>query len=422
MFILKMAAKNLFRYRKRTIITGLAIAVGLIFYLFMDSLLRGWYGNTERQYIDYEVASGRIVTSQWWEEKENLPLNQSIEDPGKIITLLEELDISYTPRTEFQADLIFYKDPFPEDGTYPAKITAVDPETDGRVFKLTGAMDHEASRGEFLSREDDGIVVGNGLAAKLGMEPGYPVRLQFSGKGGYQEVLNTRVRGIIKTENHLVNLSGVFIAMDAADYYLDMGGTVTGLSILVPSGREGRRKLESLESGLPEGYILLGYEEIASEFMAMQDMENGFVGLFLFLIFLIAAVGISNTMMTAIFERRREIGMMRAQGVHDGKIRLLFFLEAGGIGMVGTAAGILGGILVNIPLVNTGLNYGAMLGTEADFIDFGGIVIDSYMKGVWSPESFIIGGVLAVLVSSLAAWFPVNRMLKKEIPDNLRAD
>ncbi|MBI9100998.1 MAG: ABC transporter permease [Spirochaetales bacterium] len=422
MLILKMAVKNLLRYKKRTLITAVAIAIGLIFYIFMDSLLEGWYGKTYQQYMDYEVASGKIVKKSWWTEKERLPLSQSIEDTESITALLDELEIEYTPRTEFLADLVFYKDPFPEDGVYPTRITAVDPVRDGDIFKLADSINNEYSRGEFLKEGDDGIIVGNVLANKLGIEIGYPVRLQFSGKMGYQEVLSTKVIGIIKTENHLINIKGVFLAIDAADYYLEMDGSVTSYSIKVPAGRSGIVRLEELKEKLPDEYELLGYEEIASDFMAMQEMEDSFVTLFLFLIFLIAAVGISNTMMMAIFERRREIGMLRAQGVTDRTIQLMFFLEAGGIGIVGTLAGLILGALLNIFMVNHGLNYGAMMNVTDDFINFGNIVIDSHMKGVWSPKSFLTGGVLAIIVSSLAAYFPTHRMLKKDIPDNLRMD
>ncbi|MFP4268866.1 MAG: ABC transporter permease, partial [Spirochaetaceae bacterium] len=59
--LFKMAVKNLFRYKKRTFITSIAIAFGLMFYILMNSLLMGWYGSTEQQYINYEVADGRIV-------------------------------------------------------------------------------------------------------------------------------------------------------------------------------------------------------------------------------------------------------------------------------------------------------------------------------------------------------------------------
>jgi len=422
MQILKLAVRNLFRHGRRTLITAIAIAVGLAFYIFIDSLLMGWYSGTERDYIDYEVASGRIVKEAWWEEKDRLPLSKSIEDTKPITALLEELEINYTPRTEFGADLIFYEDPYPQNGVYPAKVVAVDPERDAEIFELIDSMKAEHSRGEFPEKGNDGIVVGNALADKLDMEIGYPIRLQFTGKMGYEEILDTRIVGIVKSESNMVNLYGVFITLDTAEYYLQMDGAVTGYAVKVPDNRKGTERLQELRRRLPEEFRLLGYEEIAADFVSMQQMEDSFVYLFYLLIFIIAAVGVSNTMMLAIFERRREIGMMRAQGFSDRKVRRMFLLEAGGIGLMGTVGGLALGALVNIPLVNRGINYGMLLETQGDVVDFGSIVIDAYLKGVWSPGAFVTGAVIAILVSSLVAWFPIHRILKKSIPDNLRFD
>ncbi len=420
--IFKLAILNLMRHKRRTIITGSAIAFGLIFFILIDSLLQGWYGGTEKQYIDHYVASGRIVQKSWWEDKDRLPLTRSIENIYEITSLLEELNIDFTARTDFFADLIFYKDPYPEDGVFPAIVVAIDPSTDGEIFELVDSIDHEHSRGEFLEKGNDGLIVGNNLADKLNMEVGHPIRLQFTSKLGYQEILDTNVIGIIKTSSHLINLSGVFLAMDTADFYLEMEGAITGYSVKVPTTRGGAVKLSELETRLPDQYQLLGYEEIAEDFMAMMAMEDSFVSLFMFLIFIIAAVGVSNTMMMSIFDRRREIGMMRAQGYQDWKIVLMFLIEAGGIGFIGAIIGLSLGALINIPLVNTGLNYGGIFQIDEDFVDFGGLVIDSYMKGVWTIKPFVTGGILAVLVSAFVAIFPTRRILKHDIPDNLRTE
>ena len=95
MLIVKIAVKNLLRHKRRTIITGIAIAVGLIFFIFMDSLLVGWYGNTERQYIEYEVASGRIVKKSWWKDKSQFLKRSSYQNGstkyGSIMVLSEQV-------------------------------------------------------------------------------------------------------------------------------------------------------------------------------------------------------------------------------------------------------------------------------------------------------------------------------------------
>lgn len=420
MLLPRMALRNLFRHPKRTVITSIAIALGVAAFILFDSLLDGWFTETERGYRDYEVASGRIVRESWWQEREKLPLSESIVETETITGILEELDIPYAPRTEFKADLVFYEDPYPSSGVYPTRIVAVDPERDARIFELANSIENPQSRGSFLTDDTDGIVVGSALAGDLHMEVGYPIRLQFTGRNGYEELVNSEVIGIVKTASPIHNTTGVYMSLDAADFYLQTDGAVTGYAFQLPGGRRGRALMNELAERLPEEYRILGYEEIAEDFVAMQEAESGGANAIIFIVFLIAAVGVSNTMMMAVFERRREIGMIRAQGVRDRSIFALFFLEGAGIGLIGAGVGALLGGLVNIPLVNTGLHYGRFMPTEGDVVDMGAIALSTYMKGVWNVETFVLAVGIAVLVSAVVTVFPTRRLLKKDIPTNLR--
>lgn len=422
MLTLKLAALNLTRHTKRTLMTAVAIAVGLALFILMDSILQGWYETTEREYVQYTVASGWVVKESWWKEKERLPLSESIENTETVVTLLDKLGLIYAPRTEFPADMIFYEDPYPQSGVYPTRVVAIDPRRDPKVFALSAAMGDDRSEGLFLSEGSDGIVVGSALATKLHMEVGYPVRLQFQGKLGYQEIMNSRVIGIVHTGSPLVNLNGVYISMDAAEYYLQMEGAVTGYAVKAPAGAEGVRAMAELQRQLPGEYRLLAYDELAADFTAMQDVEDSFASLFYLIIFVIAAVGVTNTMMISIFERRREIGMMRAQGFPDRRIYLLFLMEAAGIGGVGTIAGLSLAALVNIPLVNRGFDYSIFLRSDAELVDFGSIAMSTTFIGVWSPSAFLTSGALAIAISGAVSLFPARRMLKEDVAANLRSD
>lgn len=424
MLLAKMAARNLFRHPKRTLITGIAIALGVAAFILFDSMLLGWFNETERGYIHYEVASGRIVRDSWWQDREKLPLSESIVDTETVTSILEDLDIPYAPRTEFAADLVFYENPYPSSGVYPTRVVAVDPALDAEIFDLAEAMDNPESSGDFLTDETDGIVVGSVLAHDLHMEVGYPVRLQFTGMGGYEELVNSQVIGIVKTDSPIHNTTGVYMSLEAADFYLQTEGAVTGFAFQLPGGLAGTRLMEELSARLPDAYRILGYEEIAEEFVAMQETESSGANAIIFIVFLIAAVGVSNTMMMAVFERRREVGMLRAQGVRDRRIYVLFFLEGAGIGLVGATFGVGLGALLNIPLVNTGLNIASFFpsGLEGGIVDMGAIAMSTYMKGVWHAETFVLSVCIAVLVSAAVSWFPTRRLLKKDIPTNLRQD
>ncbi|HKM07504.1 MAG TPA: FtsX-like permease family protein, partial [Sphaerochaeta sp.] len=157
------------------------------------------------------------------------------------------------------------------------------------------------------------------------------------------------------------------------------------------------------------------WRDLAKDYLAIAEAKRGGTGIILFLVFIIAAVGISNTMLMAMYERTRELGMMRALGMKDSHIRLTFIFEAGGIGLLGALVGIALGALGNIFMVNVGIDYGSLL-RDMDF----GYRIQSIIRGTWSIKSFVITFVTGISLSMLVSIIPIRRALKMDIPACLR--
>ena len=157
MFLLKLAFKNLSRYRTRTIITSGAIAFGIMIFIIIDSLLAGLALESELNLIAYETGGAKVFSEGYWEERNSIPLSYTLEQQGSVTEILEENKIPYAPRINFSADLIIYQDPFPEDGSFAVKVTAIDPELDPEVFRLDVAMKN--GEGRWLEKDEDGNLI-----------------------------------------------------------------------------------------------------------------------------------------------------------------------------------------------------------------------------------------------------------------------
>ena len=171
---------------------------------------------------------------------------------------------------------------------------------------------------------------------------------------------------------------------------------------------------ETLASSFPE-LTALTWQELATDFIAMAEMKSKGSGMLIFLILVIAAVGISNTMLIAVYERFREIGMMRALGMKESSIRLAFLLEAGGIGLLGSLVGLILGSLATYWIVNWGIDYGNLLG-DMDI----GYRIKGVFRGAWHPEAMVSAVFFGTLISMAVALLPASRALKMKISDCLR--
>jgi ABC-type antimicrobial peptide transport system permease subunit len=158
----------------------------------------------------------------------------------------------------------------------------------------------------------------------------------------------------------------------------------------------------------------MSWKELAHDYVAIAEAKRGASSSILFLVFIIAAVGISNTMLMAMYERIRELGMMRALGMSDKAIHLSFIFEAGGIGLLGALIGTAIGVLINVFLVNKGIDLSFIM-RDIDI----GYRIQSIMRGSWSVKTIITSLASGVILSMIVAYFPTRRALKMDIPSCL---
>jgi ABC-type lipoprotein release transport system permease subunit len=413
-FVVSLAFKNLTRYKRRTLITAFAIAVGLMMFIIVDSLLMGAESESMRNLRWYETSSMRIVNAAYWPERTMLPLDKGIEHPQEILAQLRAKGLQATARIAFAADMMLYSEDFGEDGNLPVLVTAIDTVTDERVFALAKTL----VDGRLLQPGEAGAVIGSWFAEDIGAKVGYTVTLLARGNGGFFEALDLEIVGIVNCPNPNVNRTLLMVPIDVAGQALGMGTSVTEIDIALPERADVAAEAKAWQRLLdPTGQLLkvVGWEELAKDYIGIAQAKRGGTKVLLFLVFIIAAVGISNTMLMAIYERVRELGMMRAMGMNDRSIQLAFMLEAGGIGLIGSIVGVLAGVVTNIPLVIMGVDFTFMM-RDMDI----GYRIQGIMRGSWNVPAIIMAFVAGFVLSMIAAYIPTRRALKMDIPACLR--
>jgi len=296
------------------------------------------------------------------------------------------------------------------------KVVALDPATDGRVFRLAETV----RAGRFLTADPESayeVLLGEWLAKDLGAAVGDQVTIRARTRYGAFQTMELEVAGILNCPNPMINRGTAFITLALAGEALEMEGAVSELALSFPEWEEPAARLQDIRGRLkdfPE-LTVAGWKELARDFLSIAQAKSATSSLLLALIFLIAAVGISNTMLMAVFERVREIGMMRALGMADSSIRLAFLLEAGGIGLTGSAAGLALGALINFFMVNWGLDFSALIG-EMEI----GYRVHSVFRSAWHPQALIGAPLFGVLASMAISFFPSARALRMRITDCLR--
>lgn len=412
--IVTLALRNLFRHGTRTAITAGAVAFGLIVFIAIDSILGGAEELSERNLIWYETGVAQVVEEGYLAERDERPLSYAIEDPGAVRTAIEQSGLEAAPRTVFSAELIVFQDPYPEDGSVFVTGYGIDPELDGDVYRL----EETVAAGTFLESGSSGAVIGTWLAEDIGADIGYPFTLVTRTRHGYFQTIDSEVVGIIDTPNPIINRSGVFLPLDIVDTYLQMDGAVTEISVAPPApGQFGdvSDRIQQHVAGFPE-VTAVDWRELVADYIAITEQKQAGNGVIIFLVFVIAAVGISNTVLMSVLERTRELGMMRAIGMRDGEIRATLVTEAALIGLIGALAAVVVGAAINLFLVRYGIDYSAFL-RDADF----GYRLTDVFYGTWRLTTFVQAPLLGIGLSVLTALVPIRRALRMSIVDALRA-
>jgi ABC-type lipoprotein release transport system permease subunit len=411
MTTIEMSLRNVFRYRRRSMITAAAIAFGVMCTIAIDGMLIGTERESSRNIRDYETGEIKVYPQDYFADRKTLPFDRFIEpaDRKAVETALEGKQ--WTPRVNLSAELYFNEDFFAVPGSIQAALTAVDPERDGEVLRIAGKVDE----GRWLRKGDTGIVIGSWLAEDIGAKPGYVITVECKGRGGFYQTFDAEIIGVVTTENPVVNRNGVFMDIDAADELLALDGAVTEYVARAGIGKDTDKTIATIRNAAP-GVDPRSWEEVAYDEILLTKAKSSGSKIYIFFIFIIAAVGISNTMLMAVMERKNEIGMLRALGYGNFSIRWQFLLEGFWIGLIGSAMGLVGGLLANVYMVAYGVDVSFML-RDMDM----GYRITGIMRSAWNVPGIIASIVGAIAISTFVAWFPSGKMLKKEVADILRS-
>ncbi|QQO07450.1 ABC transporter permease [Breznakiella homolactica] len=282
--------------------------------------------------------------------------------------------------------------------------------------------------GDYYLVTDDEVLLGDILNAM--------VRVDYSGALRHvNQLIDIKVVGIINSPNPKTNANVGYLPLDVLqdEAGLMLDGHITELLIRSKKARDtalpGKSEspgviLASLESGLaarnlslPRDLGVFGWREYAADYLAVSSADSVSTKIIIAMLFVLSFIGIANTMLMAILERTKEIGMMRALGMTDGDLVIAYMLEAGMIGFIGSVLGVTAGCLINIPMVAYGIDFSSM--AQAIGGDFG-YRITSYFRSAWNIRTIIGTGIIATVLSAAMAYFPTRRAIRMPVSESLR--
>lgn len=391
-----LAWRNLWRNYRRTLIMLLAITVGVWAMIFMTALLRGMVDNMVRQGLQALPGHVQIHASAYLDDPS---VNNSMPaaDNYLLAVLNSDLVIGWSSRIKVPAMISSEQD------NRGISLLGVDP-----VGELALGFDlDDIIEGRFLDGTDDGgIVIGRKLMERLETRIGKRVVVMSQDPDNTIADRGFRIVGVFKADLESREESIVYAGRDVIQTMLGVGSDVSEIAILGHDYRQPGFLVAKIANALVDdgqGSALeaLSWIEIDAYLSTMMQVMDGFVLVWMIVIFLALSFGLVNTLMMAVFERVREIGLMRALGVRPSAIVYQVLIEALLLLLLGLLIGDLLAIGTSIWLQD-GIDVSAV----SDGLEMMGAASVMYPVLLW-PDLVLANGVvlvLGVITSLLPAW------------------
>lgn len=341
--IFKLAWRNLWRSKTRSIILVVSITIGFFGLFFFYSVMKG----ALRQVITNVINSGtghiQIHVKGYLEDPD---IKKVIRNPEQILARLKGPEVAIATKRINLSGIINS----PEE-TRPVQAIGGILENERKITNFARYI----IKGKFPEKKRD-ILMGKELAELLKVDVGDKVVITSSDVTGDLSSFGFRVCGIFDTPSLDVNKYVVIIPYSAASAIAGYSGGANEIVVKLTDSKEIDRVKSKLKKSLGEQFEVLSWDEIYPLLKYEMEIFSEMMLAFGFIILLAAAFGIAEVFFMSLYERMREIGVLRAIGLAPGEIAKLVFVESFLLFLVSIGAGGVLNLIFYLYFVHKGIN------------------------------------------------------------------
>jgi len=405
--LIRLAYRNIWRNKRRTLITLMSVFFAVILSTLMMSMKEGMYARMMDSMVG---AFGGYVQVQ---DGEYLP-DRSLDDALLLTAALEDI-IRSTPRVSGQVPRIeSFALSASNEATRGAMVVGIDPERETAYTDMAARV----SEGQYLAADDRAVLIGAGLSQYLRLGVGDTIVLMGMGYQGSTAAGKYPIKGLVKFGSPELSKQLVIMPLKEAQWFFGAEGMVTNIVVLMDDPDHARRIADGLNSRLPSGLVAKDWEEMMPDLKNMieTDRVEGYV--FMFILYMVISFGIFGTMLMMLAERMHEFGVLVAVGMKRWRLALMFWLEVVMLSLLGAVLGIIGAI----PVCGWFYYFPITFGDGEDFAKmFEEYGMEPVLQSTLEPFVFLTQAALVAFITSLIAMYPMVRLLRLKAIDAMRS-
>jgi ABC-type lipoprotein release transport system permease subunit len=397
---LRLAWRNLWRHRRRTVIVVLAIGLTLWMMMIYDGLMVGFqdaiYGNA----IKVLGGNMQIYAEGYHDNPNQTPLLQ-LPDENKVLEAAQAQPQVVAASRRINTNGLASN----REGAFGVSIVGIEPDKEQDETVIA----QNVIAGKYLTPEAaDVLLIGKGLAEEMGVTVGDRITLVGSSTHNQMRQRTMTIGGIFDLGMPDIEKRTVYMSLSEAENLYDMNGAASEVMVILKQiGQEGQVK-QALQASVP-GYVIDSWQTSFPDLESALSRKNLVMDIFSIIILLIAGIGILNLLLMAVYERTREIGLLGALGLKPRQISILFLLEGALMGVVGILFGVLLGLAFNAWLGRVGFDY-SQFSSLTDYT----ALINGRVYSTLGLEKIVMRTVTVLVISTLAAFYPAYEAAKRE--------
>jgi len=466
--IVKIAWRNLWRNRRRTLITAASIFFAIFFAATMRSFQLGTYGHMIKQSIESYTGYLQIQNSEYFDDPciDNvfMPsagfMDSILSDPNVKVAVprVESFALASTgnlskgvivtgisPEKErYMSDpeqkLVRYRftekavSTIEKEGEIPPVIlnkirelinTSFTSEENirmelgltGQQKNIEGIILRASSTGSgYLDDEDKGVLISDRLSKYLKADVGDSVILMGQGYQGASAASIYPVRGIVKIPSPELDNKLIYMTIEQASELFSLSGQITSVAINLKDTDEMKDTQKRLARiAADETITVKNWEELAPTLKQQIEGDNKSGQIFVAILYIIIFFGIFGTVQMMISERTREFGVMVSIGMKRSKLATIVTFEMLFLGFVGAASG----LLATVPVILYGYYHPFRFSGEMAqmYVDMG---FDPVMPMAWFEGYFFMQALVVFIMVLFACYLPVRSILRLNVIKAIR--
>ncbi|MDW7693795.1 FtsX-like permease family protein [Flammeovirgaceae bacterium SG7u.111] len=404
--ILKLSWRNVWRSRTRSLVIILAIAIGLTGGVFSVALFNGMTDQKMRSAIDTQTAHIQLHKEGFSQNKDinlDLPLPQDLEEKIERIPFVKAVSQRVVSTAMLASS----------NASTGVELLGIDPEKEKQISSVYEKLE-EGTYFEDVKRNP--ILISRKTADKLEIKLRSKVVVTFQNADGTIVGAAFRVVGIFRTSSSAFDEATAYVRGSDLAGLLNMPGSKHEIVVKGMKMEDVPSIYEAIKKEVPSEVKVESWKEIQPELGYLGDLMMQMNFLFLAIILFALAFGILNTMLMAVFERVREIGVLMAVGMNKGKIFRMIVVETVLLSFIGAMIG----LALSMLLVTVSSSSGIDLSMFAEgFASWG---IDQVVYPYLSPDFYFTLVLMVIFTALVSSVYPALKALKLRPVDAIKGN